>query len=387
MNHNHLSEIDYLPMPITQKARQLAEQFASQQRHPQRHEQVYFNTLAVLAVRDYLKIIDIETDLTQCDSWNPIIRLFSDVADLYIKGLGKVECRPVKSRQQNQEDGSRNSPARLPEICPVPLEARAERIGYIAVEIDEEQKEARLLGFSPTADAGELVLSELHSLDDFLTHLEDLSESKVDLSRWLANVFKPDWQPFETVFEPQVQTPTPEIIENPIPSQLGNWFKNFVEAGWQKFEQGKQNLESAIFPDDNAGLVFRGGANLNSENTLRGHQSSVKIFPEADVTRAKLIDLGLRLGRTTVALLVAVAQQSDRTLKVCVQLHPALREPYLPRNLKLSLISDAGEVLGEVKSTVQYQCILLPEFYVEPAESFSIRVAIGDLSITENFVV
>ena len=59
----------------------------------------------------------------------------------------------------------------------------AERIGYIAVEIDEEQKEARLLGFSPTANAGELVLSELHSLDDFLTHLEYLYESKVDLSQ------------------------------------------------------------------------------------------------------------------------------------------------------------------------------------------------------------
>lgn len=387
MNHNNFSQIDSLPMPITQKARQLAEQFASQQRHPQRHEQVYFNTLAVLAVREYLKIIDIETDLTQCDSWNPVMRLFSNVADLYIQGLGKVECRPVKSRPQNQENGSHNSSAHLPEVCPVPVEARAERIGYIAVEIDEEQKEARLLGFSPTANAGELVLSELHSLDDFLTHLEYLSESKVNLTQWLANVFRPDWQPFETVFEPQPQTLPPEIIENPIPSKLGNWFKDFVEAGWEKFEQGKQNLEDTIFPDDNAGLVFRGGANLNSGNTFRGNQSSVKVFPEADVTRAKLIDLGLRLGRTTVALLVAIAQQSDRTVKVCVQLHPTLREPYLPRNLKLSLISDAGEVLGEVKSTVQYQCILLPEFYVEPAESFSIRVAIGDLSITENFVV
>ena len=387
MNDNNLSEIDYLPMPITQKELQLANQFASQQRHPKRHEQVYLNTLAVLAVRNYLKIIDIETDLTQCDSWNPITRMFLDTADLYIQGLGKIECRPVKSRLQNQEDDNQNSPAHLPETCPVPIEAMAERIGYIAVEIDEEQKEARLLGFSPTANAGELVLSELHSLDNFLTHLEYLYESKVDLSQWLANVFRPDWQPFKTVFETQVQTPPPEIVENPIPSKLGNWFKDFVEAGWQKLEQGKQNIEDAIFPDDNAGLVFRGRANLNSGNTLRGNQSSVKIFPEADVTRAKLIDLGLRLGRTTVALLVAIAQQSDRTVKVCVQLHPTLREPYLPRNLKLSLISDAGEVLGEVKSTVQYQCILLPEFYVEPAESFSIRVAIDDLSITENFVV
>ncbi len=387
MNDNNLSEIDYLPMPITQKELQIANQFASVQRHPKRHEQVYLNTLAVLAVRNYLKIINVETDLTQCDSWNPIIRMFLDTADLYIKGLGKIECRPIKSRQRNQENDNQNLSGHRPEVCPVPVEAMAGRIGYIAVEIDEEQKEARLLGFSPTADTGELVLSELHSLDDFLTHLEHLFESKVNLSHWLVNVFKPDWQPFETVFDPQPQTPPPATIENPIPSKLGNWFKDFVEAGWQKFEEGKQNLEDAIFPDDNAGLVFRGNANLHSKNTLRGYQSSVKIFPEADVTRAKLIDLGLRLGRTTVALLVAIAQQSDRTVKVCVQLHPTIREPYLPRDLKLSLISDAGEVLQEVKSTVQYQCILLPEFYVEPAENFSIRVAIDDLSITENFVV
>ena len=129
MNHNNLSEIDFLPMPITQKELQLANQFATQQRHPKRHEQVYLNTLAVLAVRNYLKIIDIETDLTQCDSWNPITRMFLDTADLYIQGLGKIECRPVKSRLQNQEDDNQNSPAHLPDTCQVPIEAMAERIG------------------------------------------------------------------------------------------------------------------------------------------------------------------------------------------------------------------------------------------------------------------
>lgn len=381
MNHNNFSEIDSLPMPITQNALEVARQFADQQRQEQREEQVYLNTLAVLAVRDYLTILSIETDLTQCDSWNPAMRLFADAADLYVKGLGKIECRPMRNM-------NRNLSANPPEILPVPLEARTERIGYIAVEIDEEEKEARLLGFSQTADSGELVLRELHSLDDFLVHLEHLFEAKVDLGQWLVNVFTPDWQPFEAVFEPQPESSPRDRIENPVAVKLGNWFNNLFEKGWEKFEQGKQNLEDAIFPDDHPDFAFRSGGSSREESGLSEGQASIQQrFPEADVTRTKFIDLGVRLGRMTFALMVAIAQESDRTVRVHVQLHPAIGQRYLPPHTKLSLISDTGKILHESESTVQDLCILLNDFEVEPKESFRIRVAVEDLSLTENFVV
>lgn len=388
MNYENLSELESLPMPITQNSLQLARQFAAQQRHPQRQEQVYFNTLAVLAVHDYLAILSIKTDLTECDSWNPAMRLFTDAADLYIKGLGKIECRPVRNLHQNQATANDNLSANPPVNCPVPVEARAERIGYIAVAIDEDEKAAKLLGFSPTAETGELVLSELHSLDDFLVHLEHLFDAKVDLNEWLVNVFNPDWQPCEAIFDPQPLEDSPGEIENPIPSKLGNWFKNIVETGWQKFDQGKQNLEETIFPDEHPNFAFRSGGNSRQNLSLSGGQASLQHrFPEADVARARLIDLGMQLGRTTVALLVAIAQQSDRTVRVHVQLHPAIGQRYLPPHTKLSLISDTGKILHKSESTVQDLCILLKDFEVEPEESFSIRVAIDDLSITENFVV
>jgi len=384
--NNTNTETESLPMPITQKAIHLASQFASQHQHPQKVEQIYINTLAVLVVGDYLKLLGIEIDLDRGDSWNPVTRLFENVADLYIKGLGKIECRPIRRVHQNAENGKQNLSDNPPETCPVPVEAREERIGYIVVEIDEDEKVARLLGFSPTADSGELVLKELHSLDDFLVNLEHFFDAKVDLNQWFLNVFNSDWQPFDAVFNPQPQT-SPREIENPISSNLGNWFKNIVETGWQKIEQGKKSLEDAIFPDKNPDFAFRGGGSSRSESPLSGGQTTIRqTFPEADVTRAKLIDLGMRLGRTTVALLVAIAQQSDRTVRVHAQLHPAIGELYLPRNLKLSLISDAGKILDELESTVQQQCISL-EFEVEPGESFSIRLAIDDLSITENFMV
>lgn len=383
MNNNSI-ENQSLPMPITQKAIRLAWQFASEQGHPQRVEQIYLNTLALLAVRDYLTILDIETDLTECDSWNPVIRMFEDTADLYIKGLGKIECRPIRSVHQQGENGNENSSANLPEMCNVPIEAMEQRIGYIVVEIDEDEKEARLLGFSPTADSGELVLSDLHSLDDFLIHLEHLSESKVNLRQWLNQRSTSDLESVESVFNPQPET-SPVEIESAVKSNLSNWLQNVVETNWQKIEQGTQNLEDLLFPDDNL-IAYRGGENSSPESAFHGHHSMNR-FPKADATRAKLIDLGVRLGRTTVALLVAIAEEGDRTLKVYVQLHPAIGESYLPRNIKLSLISDIGKNLSESQSRIQDKYIRLKDIEVDRDESFSIRVALDDFSVTENFVV
>lgn len=386
MAQSNSIENQSLPMPITQKAIRSAQQFASEQPHPHKKEQVYFNTLAVLAVRDYLTLLDIETDLTNCDSWNPVVRLLENVADLYIKSLGKIECRPLITLPPHGETNHINLPHNLSNNCHVPPEAREERIGYLVVKIDQDEKEAKLLGFSPTAGTGELVLSELNSLDDFLLHLEHISESQVNLHQWLENVFTSDWESVESIFNPQPET-SPVEIENPVKSNLGNWLKNVTETGWQKIEKGKENLENLIFPEENPNFAFRGGGNLSTESASQGRQSSINRFPEADVTRAKLIDLGMRLGRTNVALLVAVAEEDDRTLRIHVQLHPAIGEPYLPTNIKLSLISDTGENLHEVEATVQNLYILLNDFHVEPNESFSIRVALDDLSITENFVV
>jgi|SRR6476469_483826 len=384
--NNNITGTQSLSMPITQKATRLAWQFASAHNHPKKIEQIYLNTLAVLVVQNYLKILDIETDLTQCDSWNSVIRMLEDTADLYITGLGKIECRPIKAIHQKAENGNQNFQANTYEVCPVPIEVREERIGYIVVEIDGDNKEARLLGFSPTAKTGELVLRDLNSLDDFLIHLEHLSESKVNLRQWLNQISRSDLESIESVSNPHPDT-SPVEIKNPVKSNSGNWLQNLRERGWQKIEQGKQNLEDLIFPDDRLSPAFRGGGNSSGESASQGYHSSMNRFPAAGAVRAKLIDLRMRLGRTTVALLVAITKEGDRTFKVQVQLYPAMGERYLPTNIKLSLISDIGENLNESQSRIQDRCILLEDIEVEGDESFSIRVALDNFSVTENFVV
>ena len=53
-----------IPMPITQEAQQIAIGFANEQPTQQKALQVYLNTLAVCSVNNYLRIMDIPTDLT-----------------------------------------------------------------------------------------------------------------------------------------------------------------------------------------------------------------------------------------------------------------------------------------------------------------------------------
>ncbi|MGH2415128.1 MAG: DUF1822 family protein, partial [Microcystaceae cyanobacterium] len=238
-------------VPLVQAARQLAEQFAKQQINPQKAQQVYLNTLAVYAVRFYLKCMGIETDWETSDSYNPVMQTLMDVADLEIPNLGKLECRPVLPENQSVY---------------IPPEVWSDRIGYMAVKLDESLREAILLGFTQTASTEELPISQWQSLGDLLEHLHQLRQA--ELGKRQVN--------------------------------LSQWLENFFEAGWQ-------SLESLLGTDQGSlALSFRGDSPLS----------------ESDVRRAKLIDLELQLGNQTVALLVALAQESEQLVGIQIQVHP-----------------------------------------------------------------
>ena len=179
-----------LPLLITQASQRIAQQFAERQPNPQKAEQVYLNTLAVCTVNDYLEWVGIPTDLKAGDLWNPVMRLCADIADLEVIGIGRLECRPVRTHQQ---------------ICYVPPEVWEERIGYIVVQIDESFREATLLGFASTVTSSELNIRQLQPLEDLLDRLSQLRQSEkalVNLSQWFQNVFETGWQTLDLLFEP-----------------------------------------------------------------------------------------------------------------------------------------------------------------------------------------
>jgi hypothetical protein len=173
-----------ISLPLVQAALRIAQQFASQQLTEAKKRQVYLNTLAVWVVNDYLKMMDIPTDLANSDSWNSAMRLYTDVADLKLIELGSLECRHVESNT----------------FCYIPLEVPDNRISVVVVKIDLEHKEASLLGFTKTVKTGELPLSQLQPFDELLTHI-DRQQNEVNLGQWLQNSFETGWLPLEEILD------------------------------------------------------------------------------------------------------------------------------------------------------------------------------------------
>ena len=306
-------------LPLGSNAHALAKLFWRQQSDSKKAKQVYLNTLAVYAVNFYLNCMGIKTNSEASYSRNSIRQILADVADLEIPNLGCLECRPVLPKTQ---------------VIEIPPEAWSDRIGYVAVQLDESLRMATLLGFSPTAGTGELSISELLPLEDLLTYLTaKTSQSKI------GNL-------------------TSKI-------QLSQWLENMFEAGWQSIE--------TILGSEQQNLAFSLRSNFNSL--------------ESSIKRAKLIDLGLQLGNQSLALLVAITPEPEEKVGILVQVHPMEGENYLPPNLKLSMHSESGEILQEVESRSVDNYIQLKRFRGLPGESFGIKLTFGEASVTENFVI
>ena len=184
-----------LTLPIVSKSRQRAEQFASVSQDPIVARQIYLNTLAVFAVRDYLHLMGIDTDLRGSEICNPILRLAADIADLNVTGLGRLECRTVSPDES---------------ICEVPPEAIDDRLGYVVVEIDEARQQAALLGFARTVKNFELPLAQLQPLEKLIDCLHQ-AERTVVLSQWFDRIFESGWQTLESIFATDTLELTPSL--------------------------------------------------------------------------------------------------------------------------------------------------------------------------------
>lgn len=313
-----------LPLPITQIARRKAQEFADMQPTSQKAEQVRLNTLAVYVINDYLQMIDIPTNLTISDSWNQIMRLCADVADLEIVGIGRLECRPLKPQAQT---------------CYVPPEVWSDRIGYVAVEIDESAGEASVLGFSKTAQA-DLLITELLPIEDLIdclnqslaptTTIPVIQRSTVNLSQWLVNVFESSWQTVESLLNSEELTP-----------------------------------------------AFR---SKSADNTIINDNEN-----SSTISRAKLIDLGVQIANQPFALIVDFTSVGDRK-DIRLQVHPAGNQIYLPPALQLIVLDETGVVFLEAQARSADNYLQL-QFSGLPGEKFIVKVALAEASIIEDFVI
>ncbi|NJM48248.1 MAG: DUF1822 family protein [Alkalinema sp. RU_4_3] len=196
-----------LAMPLTQAALEIADRFAEAQPEGPKRHQVRDNTLAVQVVADYLNLMGIPTDSQLSDSWNPVLQLCSNVADLEIPGLGRLECRPVDS---------------LEVPCSVPIDVWDDRIGYVVVYLDRTvRQEGLILGFVPQVTQADLPLDQLDSIEALLGHLfalrtqthpaagliEQIQTTRTKLTQWLDRVADSSWQAIDSLLSPAQLVP------------------------------------------------------------------------------------------------------------------------------------------------------------------------------------
>jgi hypothetical protein len=214
-------------------------------------------------------------------------------------------------------------------------------VGYIVVEIDELSLEATVLGFTQTVTSEELPIRQLQAIDDLIDVLNPLDEpqqiptvarTRVNLNQWLTNVFEQGWQTVESLFAPT----EPEFAFN--------------------FRSAPDSVMDELAVSDEG------------------------------ISRAKLIDLGMQLAGYPVALVVKLQPESERKTHILLQLHPTGGQIYLPPFLQLTVLDESGLIFLEAQARSADNYIQL-QFSGLPGEPFSVKVALGDASVTEDFVV
>ncbi len=139
--------------------------------------------------------------------------------------------------------------------------------------------------------------------------------------------------------------------------KLSQWFENIFEAGWQA-------VETLLNPPPTE-LAF------SFRNAL-------------EVKRCKLIELGTP-GQSVVAI-VTLTEQSEQEINISVEVQPPKGQMYLPSNLQLMVMDEDGETVIDARARSDNKSIQL-EFDGEPGDHFGVKVAVGDVSVTENFVI
>lgn len=372
-----------LQIPLTRADRDTASQFAQQQPTPEKAAQVYRNTLSVLAMYHYCEMLDIPTNLSVGYSWNLIDQLCSDTADLMIAGLGRLECRAIQS-------GDRT--------CSIPPETWGDRIGYVVIRLDPEGYWGTILGFTPTA-AIEVSLGDLVPIDECLVTLQQAAAQTdsavpppIAITQWLSGMFEQGWRSVESVLTPTLLTPTfafrqserMELSRLDTLKQVVQRLCNGLSNGTSEF---RAIAERATTPDDLVPvLIHLIGTAIDDETLWSAAETLWTIdanHPRAGARR--LLDLSLYLTGHRLALIVAVLPGQDQSNNVLAQIRPLENATYLPPNLNLIGLDASGVPFLTAQSRSRDNYIQL-KFTAEPGEAFSLRIAIDDSVLTQDFV-
>ncbi|WP_071192179.1 DUF1822 family protein [Trichormus sp. NMC-1] len=321
MNFNQLAFIT----PINQKMIQTAEKLSQQQRNEQKTREVYLNTLAVLVVEFFCQCMGIETEFSKSYGLDNVVISLMNTASIFIKDKGLLECRPVLPREN---------------FCEIPPEVLSERIGYIVVEIDELDRQARILGFVESVTNEKLHLTKLISLQDFLIYLnklqkvENYASSHPDISEIARN----------------------KLNESIV--KLSKWFEGLLDNGWQS--------ELAVAKDVPKDI------------------SSVNVTDKEEVGGAKIVHL-MHLSEPLL-LILRQTRLSEDEIEIILRLYPTSESIFLLNGTKMTLLDDENNPIPQLEKQAKASNWLQLRFKGNIGDKFKLKISQGEDSFIENFI-
>lgn len=150
-----------------------------------------------------------------------------------------------------------------------------------------------------------------------------------------------------------------ETADNPLVN-LSQWWDNIFDASWQQVESLLNPQQTQI------AFSFR---NRKAESTQ-------------GVKRGKLIELG----DNYLSLILEIQPENNGAIDIRLMLHPTGKFTTLPPSIRLTLLDEFGKKLIETQARTADNYLQL-QFSGEAGERFSVKVTLGDASITEHFLI
>jgi len=303
--------------------------------------------------------------------------------------------------------------------------------GLSVMEVVEERYPSQKPMVKPlprlSPEEAEILLEQLSQKTPYLPRLD------VSFVKWAALLANPNWR--RDLYHRRVN----QSVKQPI--KLSQWFQQIFDGGWQTVEDiidtlavSEANLAyrsgsrdrvmdvSATTPQAIPALVELLQTNPSKSTRLRvvdllgdiakGNPEAIaaltsfldqasdqdsrrqaavslgKIDPshaQAGIRRAKIIDLGLRVSGHPVVLTVTLMPEPNYKTNVHLRVD-ATGQTYLPPNLQLIVLDEEGNMFRQEESREADNGIQI-EFRCTSGDSFSVKVALGEASVTEDFVV
>ena len=277
--------------------------------------------------------------------------------------------------------------------------------------------------------------------------LEQLSDRSIDYPRgevnfeeWGGLLINDEWR--QQLYEKRLAKARGEIqvaTANKLSEQVGQWLSNFAEEGWQTVEQilrtvsrqepfftysfGASNFRDNIsvptavpalidllrtrkepetsFPalqllgqighGNSEAIAFLSEMLEDSQEEEMRRYIAITIgqiepsHPQAGVRRVKMINLGMQLEESQVALAVTLVPEGREGTNVHLQVYPS-QQNYLPSNLKMEVLDESGNVFLEAESRKADNWIKL-ELSGDRGDRFAVQLTLGEACFNKQFVL